>query len=471
VISIGEMGESPFWRDAPPEGSDPAAPDDASARPEQAQRQSGETEKKGPSDPLFNPPGLKTRKTVMGLAPAPHLGGDNRGAVNEAEARKARVLARIAAMENQSSPGVAPPAPGSSAPQAIEPLPPPYTTPPPFGGDASKIEPPISSAGSIVEETYIGPPAFGTTTALMIGPPGQRRTVSSDGTIPQASVWGHDIKPGGIPDAEVMEPAPNTARMLQAAHPSNVSQRPPDAPQAQPAVPPVTALALRPYDPSHGREQFPHARHALSGPLDKRLVLLTDPHGTRAASFRVLRDNLLAKSMPRVVAVTSAAPNDGKTTCAMNLALSLTEQPGTRVLVVDANYFSPDLSNAFTVDRLGSLAPPDAASWMAPFKLVEIMPALHVAGVPSHAAQAAKRFEPQRFDALIERLVRVSYDFVIIDTPAMRGTPSVMQLLSTADGALLVVRSGGTTTRDLRRAAEQLPPKKALGIALMDVFI
>ena len=74
-------------------------------------------------------------------------------------------------------------------------------------------------------------------------------------------------------------------------------------------------------------------------------------------------------------------------------------------------------------------------------------------------------------DALIERLVRVSYDFVVIDTPAMRGTPAVMQLLSTADGALLVVRSGGTTTRDLRRAAEQLPPKKALGIALMDVFI
>ncbi|MDF2692724.1 MAG: hypothetical protein K0S65_1107 [Labilithrix sp.] len=447
------MGDSPPWGGGPPDGSDPA-----------------NQPKKGESDPLFNPPGLQTRKTVMGLAPAPHLGGANRAALTEAEARKQRVLARIAAMEGRAEP-TGPPPPQTNPP-TIEPLPPPYSTPPPLGGDAARPEAASQPVGSIVEETYIGPPAFGQTTALMIGPIVPPRAISSDGSLPAASGWDvHNVKdPNEIKDAEVMEAAPNTARMLHPAAPTNVQTTPPQS--VAPPVPQATALALRPYEPSGGRNSSTSlGRHALPAPLDRRLVLLNDPHSPRAASFRVLRDNLLTKSMPRVVAITSAVPVDGKTTCSANLALSLAEQPGARVLLVDANYFSPDLSRIFTIDRLPPATPPDAASWLAPYKLVEVMPSLHVAGIPASAAQAATRFEHHRFDALIERLVRVSYDFVIIDTPALRGTPAVSQLITTADAALLVVRSGETTTRDLRRAAEQLPPKKALGIALMDALL
>ncbi|OJY15845.1 MAG: hypothetical protein BGO98_24580 [Myxococcales bacterium 68-20] len=424
---------------------------------------------------------MKARRTAMGLAPAPHLGGANRAAVTEAEARKQRVLARIAAMDARGpqSPTGPPPPAGSSPPPSlferpIEPVPLHSSVPPPGGssvpppGDARLQPPPAVQVGSnaqSAEDTYIGPPAFGQTTAIMMGPLVPARTISSDGKLPAASGW--DVH--GAVDAEVSEPAPNTARMLGHAAATTV-QTTTTQQLVAPSAPPPAALALRPYEPSGGRAQAP-GKLTFSGPIDKRLVLLNEPHSTRAASFRVLRDNLLTKSMPRVVAVTSAVPNDGKTTCAANLALALAEQPGTRVLLVDANFFSPDLSKIFEVDRLAPVTPPDPMGWLAPYKLVEVMPSVHVAGIPENARQEAKRFEHHRFEALIERFVRVSYDFVIIDTPALRGTPAVTQLLSTADGALLVVRSGGTTTRDLRRAAEQLPPKKALGIALMDALL
>ncbi len=416
----------------------------------------------------------------MGLAPAPHLGGANRAAVTEAEARKQRVLARIAAMDArgpQSPTGPPPPArttpPPSVFERPIEPVPLHSSVPPPGGssvpppGPDTRSQPPAVQVGSnaqSAEDTYIGPPAFGQTTAIMMGPILPPRTISSDAKLPAASGW----EVHGAVDAEVSEPVPNTARMLGPAAPTNVQTA--TSQQVAPSAPPPAALVLRPYEPSGGREQAP-GKLVLSGPIDKRLVLLNDPHSTRAASFRVLRDNLLTKSMPRVVAVTSAVPNDGKTTCAANLALALAEQPGTRVLLVDANFFSPDLSKVFEVDRLAPATPPEQMGWLAPYKLVEVMPSVHVAGIPENVGQDAKRFEHHRFDALIERFVRVSYDFVIIDAPALRGTPAVTQLLSTADGALLVVRSGGTTTRDIRRAAEQIPPKKALGIALMDAHL
>lgn len=418
--------------------------------------------KKGSSDALFNPPGLKTRKTVMGLAPAPHLGGADRTvatAASEAEARKQRVLARIAA--------------GGRPPERMETGPPPpqtvtqppaagryqerYTGPPP----AAEPEPQRTTQNTnenplhrkLIEETYIGPPAFGQTTTIIstpVVPLTLPRTVSSDGKLPAASGWDvhENAKDAEIVETTEMEAAPNTARMLRPATPVD-------------AVPPA-ALAVRAYEPAYAPRPF-------TGPLDRRLTLLTEPHSPRAASFRILRDGLIAKNMPRVLAVTSPSQNDGKTTCAANLSLALAEQ-SSRVLLIDGNYFGPDLARMFGIERLASATPPDAAAWLAPYKIVEITPTLHAAGIVQSASEPLPRFDQQRFDAMIDRLVRVAYDYIIIDTPAMRGTPAVMQLLATADATLLVVRSGETTTRDLRRAADQIPRNKALGIALIDAL-
>lgn len=264
-----------------------------------------------------------------------------------------------------------------------------------------------------------------------------------------------------VPEPEI-EPPPNTARMLPVAPPAgDVLPAPREA--TVPVAPEPSApapLAVRPF--AYERPAAPPTFR------DARLVLLQEPHSPRAASFRLLRDGLVAKNLPRVLAVSSAAPHEGKTTCALNLALGMSELPGTRVLLVDANFFEPELGQVFAVEQLASLAPPDAGVWLSPFKIVEVRPTLHVAAIPRVPGQPAPRFEQPRFDVMIERLVRVSYDYIVVDTPALRGTPAVAHLLAIADGVLLAVRAGSTNTRDLRRAAEQIPPNKALGIVLVD---
>ncbi len=477
--------------------------------------------KKGASDPLFNPPGLKTRKTVMGLAPPPHLGGANPRAA-EAEDRKQRVLARIAAADANDAP------PGKPLARSAPPQGGPSPTPRAYSGPPAAGRPPESRIG---QSTLIGtqppPPAAGATTPVIapfqpnMGPTGTGplghaipagpmsrndakaalsstfvmtpasmspptpgipltlpRSISSDNKLPAASGWDiADAEVGSDPNiaTAVMEAAPNTARMLPVANPV-------DSTRTVDTVRPTEALALRP-------QQHAYERHSMSGRLDPRLILLIEPHSPRASSFRLLRDSLASKNMPRVVAVSSAAPNDGKTTCAINLALAMAEQPTTRVLLLDGNFFEPELGTIFTIDRLMSITPPDADSWLSPYKIVEVRPTLHVAGIPRRQEmndrgsgggaplpssrrremdEPAPRFDQQRFDAMIDRLVRVSYDYIIIDTPALRATPEVSHLLAVADGTLLAVRAGGTTTRDLRHAADQIPKNKALGIALID---
>jgi Mrp family chromosome partitioning ATPase len=242
---------------------------------------------------------------------------------------------------------------------------------------------------------------------------------------------------------DYVEAAPTTERMMRAAGP----------------LPQPTTLALRPWEPQRPQRPFP-------GPLDDRLVLLAEPDSPRAAGFRVLRDGLIGKNLPRVVAVSSAAPKDGKTTCAINLALALSEQSTTKVLLIDANFFEPELAQIFMLERLPPVTPPE--SWLAPYTIGEVTSSLHVAGI-LRGDVGKRRFEQHRFEALIDRLCRVSYDYLIIDTPALRGTPAVTTLIAGADATILAVRAGGTTTgRDIRRAADQIPANKALGIALID---
>jgi Mrp family chromosome partitioning ATPase len=268
-----------------------------------------------------------------------------------------------------------------------------------------------------------------------------------DASMPPRQPYGSAPDPRAV-NAELEKRGPSTERLLRPATP------------AEPA-PPTTALALRPFE-------APRALALAPQQLDPRLILMREPHSQRAVSFRLLRDGLLAKSMPRVVAVTSATPKEGKTTCAVNLALALAEQPGTRVLLLDANFADPELDGIFMVSRLPSIAPPAASSWLAPYKIVEARPTLHVGGILVAPGEPRPSFDQQRFDAMLDRLVRVAYDYIIVDTQALLGTPSVVQLISSVDSALLAVRSGGTTTRHLRQAVDQIPKAKALGIALVD---
>lgn len=203
----------------------------------------------------------------------------------------------------------------------------------------------------------------------------------------------------------------------------------------------------------------------LQGSLDERLVLIAEPESARATSFRLLRDNLLAKRMPRVLAVSSPLKGDGKTTCAVNLALSLSE--GARVLLLDGNLERPALHTIFRIDESTPPSPVNGP-WSSPYKIAEYSPTFHVAALHALPGVTPPRFERRWFEQLMGALRRSHYDFILIDSAALEAESTVSQLVATADATLLAVRAGVTTARALRRASEQISEGKAIGVALLD---
>ncbi|AKU98456.1 hypothetical protein AKJ09_05120 [Labilithrix luteola] len=201
---------------------------------------------------------------------------------------------------------------------------------------------------------------------------------------------------------------------------------------------------------------------------DPRLVLLTEPDSSRAASFRLLRDNILMTSSPQIIAVSSGATHEGKTTCAINLALALSERPATRVVLIEGNFSVPALGEIFRIDAFTAPAKDMNRPWLLPYRIAEIMRGFHVAALVEPAGGPAPVFNRRWFDMVIDDLAGAGYDFLVIDAAALDGSAPVLQVIGAAEGTLLTVRSGRSTARTFRRAAEQIPKGRALGVTLMD---
>jgi Mrp family chromosome partitioning ATPase len=203
---------------------------------------------------------------------------------------------------------------------------------------------------------------------------------------------------------------------------------------------------------------------------DPRLIMLHDPDSERSACFRILRHHLMDHGRPQVIVVSSANAGDGKTTCAVNLALALAECGRARVLLVEATVRSPQLARIF------ELTPPWCfAEQLTAHRQQPLLPwsAVHVPAMFLHVAAMHPNLEQRQlldapaFAIAMERLRLGKYDHIVVDAPAVIGSAEVNLLQDAADGVILVARAKKTTARSMRQAVEQLSPTKIIGSVLM----
>jgi Mrp family chromosome partitioning ATPase len=197
--------------------------------------------------------------------------------------------------------------------------------------------------------------------------------------------------------------------------------------------------------------------------------MLDQSASAQARGYRALVHRLLCCGDPRVVAVTSASPGEGKTTCASNLALAIAEDTMTSVLLLDANLRRPALAEVF------GLAPPD--SFVAdlsrfvhvarPYPVVGIYGVrLHIAALP-RLPMVERRLERTLFSVAVLDL-RSVYDYIVIDAASVLESGDVDVVGECADGVIVATRAGTSRRADLGRAVELLNPAAVLGSVIVD---
>ncbi len=209
----------------------------------------------------------------------------------------------------------------------------------------------------------------------------------------------------------------------------------------------------------------------MDNPTPPALVTYERPKSEAAEAYRSLRTSILLSSFgapPKVILVTSALPQEGKTTISANSALVLAQR-GDRVLLIDADLRRPGIDKLFGFRSRGGLS--TLISGGDKFEDV-VVP---FTDVPNLWILPAGPIPPQPAELLGSTVMkdhiarwRNEFDHVVIDTPPCLSVTDAVVLSPEADRVILVARAGKTTKIALRRACELLLQVNArvMGIVL-----
>jgi capsular exopolysaccharide synthesis family protein len=220
-----------------------------------------------------------------------------------------------------------------------------------------------------------------------------------------------------------------------------------------------------------------------------KLITLYDPKSVLSEGFRSLRTNIQFASSDtniKTMLFTSAGLGEGKTTCVVNLAITLA-QDGKRVLLVDADLRRPIVHSRFGVPRDPGLSEALVGlPWREPVRSVTDLilgslgvdrvlqsPGLDNLSILTSGAIPPNPSEflssPRLKEILAE--MREEYDVVLIDTPPVLPIGDAVLMGNLADAAVLVYQVGRISRNALKRAKFLLDhaQAKVLGLVLTDV--
>ena len=190
-----------------------------------------------------------------------------------------------------------------------------------------------------------------------------------------------------------------------------------------------------------------------------RLETLLSPRSPVAETYRALRTNIEFASVDaplRTLLVTSALPQEGKTTTAGNLAIVFA-QGGSRVLLLDADLRKPGVHSLFALPNqygLTTLLRDEAATVTEVAGETELANLKVVTSGPL-PPNPAELLGSKRWLAILERL-KAEADLVIIDSPPLQAVTDAALLAAVVDGTILVIHARRTRRGAVRQAREAL---------------
>lgn len=192
------------------------------------------------------------------------------------------------------------------------------------------------------------------------------------------------------------------------------------------------------------------------------LISPEKPNSQISESFRALRTSLLLSSTtPKIIVITSALPQEGKTTTCVNVAASLA-QKGSKVLLVDADMRRPSVHKTVGCAAGGGLSTiltgmdrmEDVVAKVDAFPNVSF---LFAGPVPPQPAELLDSENMRRHLADWSK----EYDHVVIDTPPILTVTDAVLLSTMADCVVMVIRSGVTKKDAVKRARDLLVQVRA----------
>lgn len=192
--------------------------------------------------------------------------------------------------------------------------------------------------------------------------------------------------------------------------------------------------------------------------IDACIVTQHDPKSPISEAYRTLRTNFqfaTIKNKPKSVMITSAVPGEGKTTTAVNLAVTMADR-GMRVLIVDTDLRRPQVHRVLRMERGPGLS--DILRHGIDYRTVirktrierlSIISSGRVPPNPSELIGSRAMFD------LMEKLGQ-EFDIILCDAPSVLVVTDPVLLATQVDTAIMVVSTNNARRETVVRATELL---------------
>jgi protein-tyrosine kinase len=206
---------------------------------------------------------------------------------------------------------------------------------------------------------------------------------------------------------------------------------------------------------------------------ERRLLLdaRDESDSATVAAYRMLRTRLLQRARAkdwRVIAVTSAGPNDGKTLTALNLALSMARDKSREIVLLDLDMRNPSVCRVLDVQPRHELRDYlEGGDHLRELFFSVGTDNLLIAGSTRPTQHASELLASPRFEELLRSLRQGAVDpVVLIDLPPVLLTDDALVVAPKVDAVLLVVSEGVTSRAEFAKALDVLSEFPIAGVAL-----
>ena len=206
---------------------------------------------------------------------------------------------------------------------------------------------------------------------------------------------------------------------------------------------------------------------------DRDLGVFREPRSMAAECCRSIRTNILFMSPDhpmRTMVITSPSPQEGKTTTAINLAVTMAEAGG-RVLLIDTDMRRPRLHRSFAVpNQVGISTVIVGKSTLDEAIKSTDVPNLDVLPCGPTPPNPSELLHTERFAQVLEDC-KTRYERIILDSPPTSAVTDPAVLGNLADGVILIVKGASTTREAAAHARRQLISAKCrlLGVIVNEI--
>ena len=203
-------------------------------------------------------------------------------------------------------------------------------------------------------------------------------------------------------------------------------------------------------------------------------VLIVSPHSFGAEAFRKLKTHIFLHSgnSPRSILVTSAAPHEGKTLVAVNLAVAISKEVHSNAILVDGDLRRPSIHFEKSRSAKGLSNYLSDGVPLSEILISSEIEKLRIILAGASTRKSSELIRSRKMGELLRSLRELGDNtYIVIDSPPIMATADPTLLSAMVDGVILVVRAGYTSRESVQSAIRSIDRQKIIGVVFnqMDV--